>query len=246
MAQPQADEHRVEFDDARGAGAIVFDAWHGGAPRQEWFDPGYWGAAASAVTTGGRGAAHFIDAPFGACVLRHYRRGGWAARVSAASYFWQGEKHVRSVAEFRLTREALARGVSAPVPVAACYWRRGLGYRAALLMRRLPGTRTLADLALDGAAPWEAAGMLVARTHRAGLDHADLNADNLLFDATQTGWVIDLDRARLREPAEGWRERNLARLSRSLLKRRGSLDCSRVAADFARLRHAYDLEWSRA
>ena len=57
-------------------------------------------------------------------------------------------------------------------------------YRAAILLERLDDVRSLADRAAvagDGA-PWEEAGRLIARAHRAGLDHADLNAHNLLFD----------------------------------------------------------------
>jgi 3-deoxy-D-manno-octulosonic acid kinase len=41
----------------------------------------------------------------------------------------------------------------------------------------------------------------------------------------------------------GWRERNLQRLHRSLLKRRGVRDVGDVVEDFTRLREAYDAEW---
>ena len=107
--------------------------------------------------------------------------------------------------------------------------------------------RSLADRAAvagDGA-PWEEAGRLIARFHRAGLDHADLNAHNLLFDHAGDGWVIDLDRGALRIPATGWRERNLARLKRSLLKLRGDAAVDEVERDFGRLRAAYDRAWER-
>ena len=96
----------------------------------------------------------------------------------------------------------------------------------------------------DGA-PWEEAGRLIARSHRAGLDHADLNAHNLLFDPGGNGWVIDLDRGQLRIPASGWRQRNLKRLHRSLLKLRGERSEQDVERDFQRLQGAYDLAWSR-
>ena len=96
----------------------------------------------------------------------------------------------------------------------------------------------------DGA-PWEETGRLIARCHRAGLDHADLNATNLLFDPSGRGWVIDLDRGQFRIPATGWRERNLARLKRSLLKLRGQRPVAEVERDFARLRTAYDRAWER-
>ena len=107
--------------------------------------------------------------------------------------------------------------------------------------------RTLADIASqdESRAPWESTGRLVARFHRAGLDHADLNAQNILFDATGHGWLIDFDRGRLRIPATAWREQNLARLKRSLLKLRGARSVDEVGVEFAHLRRAYDHAWSR-
>ena len=57
--------------------------------------------------------------------------------------------------------------------------------------------------------------------------------------------MIDLDRGRIHIPATGWRERNLARLKRSLLKLRGQREVAAVERDFARLRDAYDRIWAR-
>lgn len=86
---------------------------------------------------------------------------------------------------------------------------------------------------------------MIARIHRAGLDHADLNAHNLLFEDSGRGWVIDLDRSQLRIPATDWREANLARLQRSLLKLRGARTVAMVQQDYATLRSAYDALWQR-
>ena len=94
-------------------------------------------------------------------------------------------------------------------------------------------------------AVWEAVGQLVAQFHRAGLDHADLNAHNILFDGRGRGWFIDFDQSRLRIPATAWREANLARLHRSLRKLRGMRSTEDVDADFARLRAAYTVAWDR-
>lgn len=63
----------------------------------------------------------------------------------------------------------------------------------------------------------EEVGALVARFHRAGIWHADLNAHNVLV--TPDGlYLIDFDRGRLRTPATAWQQANLQRLRRSLLK----------------------------
>ena len=230
-----------------GYGSILFDARLVHQAAAGWFDPEWWGTRAEPVGAGGRGAAWFVEGPFGAGVLRHYLRGGMAARFSRDRYLWRGASHTRSFAEFRLMRELLTRGLPVPRPLAASYVRDGFGYRASILLERLMDVRSLADRALvaGNGAPWEEAGRLIARFHREGLDHADLNAHNLLFDGNGRGWMIDFDRGRLRIPATHWREENLRRLLRSLLKLRGERASGEVEADFARLRRAYDLAWKR-
>jgi 3-deoxy-D-manno-octulosonic acid kinase len=60
-------------------------------------------------------------------------------------------------------------------------------------------------------------GALVARFHRAGIWHADLNAHNVLVAPGQL-YLIDFDRGRQRGPAETWQRANLQRLRRSLVK----------------------------
>jgi 3-deoxy-D-manno-octulosonic acid kinase len=129
--------------------------------------------------------------------------------------------------------------------VAAQYIHEGMFYRAAILMERLENVTSLAGLADGGDAPWEASGRLIARFHRAGLDHADLNAHNILFDEGGRGWLIDFDRGKLRIPATAWREENLARLKRSLLKLRGPRSAEDVRHEFGLLRRAYDQAWAR-
>jgi 3-deoxy-D-manno-octulosonic acid kinase len=247
MVAFDASESLTPFREGNGYGAILFDRKHIKSADPDWFDPLKWGERARPVDSGGRGGAWFIDAPSSQCVLRHYRRGGLAARVSRDQYLWHGPDRTRSFAEFRLTRALLGRGLPVPQPVAASYVRDGMFYRAAILIERLAGVSTLADLVHRGEAglPWDSTGRLIARFHRAGLDHADLNAHNILFDGSGKGWLIDFDRSQLRIPATHWRERNLARLRRSLLKLRGPRSIEQVGYDFAVLRRAYDAVWSR-
>jgi len=247
MVSFDATESLTPFRQGNGYGAILFDRTHLGKANPDWFDPGKWGERARPVDSGGRGSAWFIDAPSSQCVLRHYRRGGVAARLSRDRYLWRGPNHTRSFAEFRLTRALHARGLPVPRPVAASYVHEGLHYRAAILLERLPGVRSLGAMleADEPDIPWEATGRLIARFHRAGLDHADLNAHNILFDETGKGWLIDFDRGRLHIPATRWRERNLSRLLRSLLKLRGARTAERIRHDYVLLRRAYDAAWAR-
>ena len=226
---------------------MLCDARWAGQARPQWFDAAQWGDAATPVARGGRGGAWFVDGPFGRAVLRRYLRGGWAAKFSRDGYAWTGEEATRGFAEFRITRALHARGLPVPAPIAAAYWRNGRHYRAAILVARIEGARTLAEAFVEqgDAAPWAAAGALVARMHRAGLEHADLNADNLLFDAGGNPWMIDFDKAALHQHDSGpqWREANLARLSRSLRKQRHGRSEADADAGFARLRDAYARAW---
>ena len=240
-----ANEHLTPFRDARGYGAILFDRTQLRQPDPAWFSPVHWGEAAQPVSEGGRGGAWFIQTGEGDAVLRHYLRGGWMASLSRDGHLWRGINRVRSFAEFRLLRVLREKKLPVPLPFAAWYRREGMHYRAAILMQRLQDVRSLAALAAEGNAPWEAAGLLIAQFHRAGLDHADLNAHNILFDGQGRGWFIDLDQSRLRIPATAWREANLARLHRSLRKLRGNRSPEDVDAEFARLRAAYSAAWDR-
>lgn len=247
MASFDATEMLLPFREERGYGAILFDRKRLRQAEPQWLEPSWWGERAAPVGSGGRGGAWWVEGPFGPAVLRHYLRGGLAASLSRDRYLWHGAQYTRSFAEFRLTRVLLARGLPVARPLAATYHREGMTYRAAILLERLLDVRPLSALAASGGhdAPWDETGRLVARFHREGLDHADLNATNILYDRNGRGWLIDFDRCALRIPATGWRERNLARLLRSLLKLRGERSEQDVRYDFARLRRAYDRAWER-
>lgn len=244
MSMRESSETMLPFHHARGDGAIVFDARAlPQTPAPEWFDAAHWGADAQPVGSGGRGAAWFIDEASGAMVLRRYLRGGLMAKLSHDSFVWRGQDAVRSFAEFRLLQTLHAQGLPVPMPLAAAYWRSGRRYRAAILLQRIVGVHSFGHRVLDDAAsaPWRECGALIARFHRAGLDHPDLNAHNLLFDAGNAGWMIDFDKGRIRgDAASGWRQANLSRLRRSLDKITGGGQARAIETGFAHLLHAYD------
>ena len=214
----------VPFPNVLGTGAMLFDRALLPHADASLFDVSLLDRAnAEPVAVGGRGAAWFVHTDAGDAVLRHYRRGGVVARFSRNTYLWQGAERTRSFREFRLLRALRERGLPVPTPIAAAYWRHGTGYRAALLMLRLADTQSLGAL-LDHAVtpPWHDLGRTIARFHRAGACHADLNVDNVLMDADGKLWLIDFDRGTLRSLARGWQQANLARLQRSLRKRLGA------------------------
>ena len=178
-------------------------------------------SAASAV--GGRGSAWILDRGETQWVLRHYRRGGVPGKVVRDHYFWIGLKLSRPWWEWRLLDSLYKEGLPVPQPVAARVERRGLLYRGDLITRRIPDASSLAErLAAGDAAriPWGAIGRCLHRFHQAGVCHADLNAHNLLLDASDTVYLIDFDRGTRREGG-AWTSGNLARLKRSLDKLSG-------------------------
>jgi 3-deoxy-D-manno-octulosonic acid kinase len=212
-------------------------------PVESIFDPQFWRARGElTAVTAGRGSAWFIASGERSggrqWVLRHYRRGGFIARLSRDGYVWAGEDRVRAFAEWRLLDIMRQRGLPVPRPVAARYQRKGLCYRCDLITERIvdaePLSSVLARRTLAESA-WRAVGAAVAELHHAGVEHADLNAHNLLLDANGAVSVIDFDRGRLRAPGGAgtagiWVNRNLGRLQRSLAKISRGLPAGRYSA----------------
>jgi 3-deoxy-D-manno-octulosonic acid kinase len=200
------------------------------------FDPKFWAARGAAnPASAGRGAAWFVRWREHRWVLRHSRRGGLLAPLTRDRYVWMSETRVRTFAEWRLLHTLVARGLPVPKPVVACYQRAGFVYRCSLITERIRHARPLStELAARVLPPevWSEAGAVIARLHRAGVDHADLNAHNVLcgYGVANGGSisVIDFDRGRLRTPGE-WQQGNLARLRRSLEKISSSLPPGRFS-----------------
>lgn len=232
----------LKLDTAAGDAAILFDCARLPQATASLLDPGTPELQARPVSVGGRGAAWFVQTDAGPAVLRHFRRGGLAARASRDRYLWLGAEQTRGFHEFRLLRALRARDLPVPAPLAAAYWRSGPSYRAALLVERIAGARSLGDrLDAGETPPWAAIGRMLARFHRAGAFHADLNVDNVLMDGQDRIWLIDFDRGALRKPARGWQRANLARLQRSLRKRvRNAAACVPIDAGWRELLSAYD------
>lgn len=208
---------------ARGAGgAMLYDASCLHHPDTAVFDRSHWQALGTLETTpGGRGTVAFVRTRDGQrWVLRHYRRGGLIARLVADRYLWTGAGQTRSFREWRLLRQLRAWGLPVPQPVAARYVRDGLFYRADLLTAELPARQTLTQALQSGpvpAADWHAIGACIGALHARGVQHADLNAHNLLLGADHAVYVLDFDRGRIRERG-AWERAVLERLQRSLRK----------------------------
>lgn len=191
----------------------------------------------------GRGNTFFFTLQDQPLVLRHYRRGGLAQKLSKRHYLYTGLERTRAMREFDILMRLCRLQLPVSRPYACRVIRRGPFYQASLVTHRLAGL-TLAE-SLSGtpdlepaAATWLQTGELIARMHAAGVFHADLNAHNIMLDGKVSVSLIDFDRARVRplptgDPASGWCLANIRRLQRSLLK--VSTGRSELAAGFALL-----------
>lgn len=222
-----------------GASILIADA--GAAlPQLCWFDADWWKSRGKIIgqAHSGRGVTHFVQAEETVWVLRHYWRGGLVARLVADRYLWLGLERTRAWREFALTAHLYAQGLPVPRPVAAHVQRCGFfTYRADLITERLEGVRELTEHLQQQALPaaeWRGIGALVARFHRAGVYHHDLNCDNILRRSDGQLYVLDFDRGGLRQPAAAWQQAGLERLKRSLLKRQRQ----------ARLKYFSESDWA--
>ena len=202
-------------------GAILYDAARAGNLSPTAFEADYWRARGEIEGEArGRGAVLFIHSQGKRWVLRHYRRGGLAARIIADRYLWSGESAARPFAEWQLTYHLNRAGLPVPAPIAARYRRFGCAYRGEIITERLAEVSSLVECLAVGALSllnWIAIGRCIRRFHDLGVCHADLNAHNVLLGRGDEVYLVDFDRGSLRRPGL-WRDSNLVRLRRSLEK----------------------------
>lgn len=203
-------------------GAILYDRAELNQISDATFAPATWISATPVsgyLQSAGRGNTVILSDGQRHFVLRHYRRGGMAARVSQDAYLWLGEERTRSFMEFRLLSALARMGLPVPPPVAARYRRNGILYSADIITALVPGIQPLAARIVEKVdrAFWERIGAGIARFHKAGVNHADLNAYNVQVDRNDEILMLDFDRGRLMRGGS-WQRSNLARLQRSLEK----------------------------
>ena len=231
----------IEKNTARGA--ILYDGQLLDQIDEAWFEADYWQRQNGVIgVAAGRGATLIVKAASGTWVLRHFQRGGLVAKPFKDRYLWRRADVTRPFREWRLLMELFDRGLPVPRPVAARFERSGIWYRGDLITHYLPETQSLATLLDLGHQPepvWESIGRVLRRFHDEGVNHADLNAHNILINDRGEVFIVDFDRGEIRVSG-AWRKTNLKRLERSLRKLATQRGGAFPAVGWRALRLAYD------
>ena len=193
----------------------------------------------------GRGEIIFFSHNGHDLVLRHYRRGGLPAQISKDRYLWMGIGFSRSWREYQLLKWMQSRGLPVPRVFAAHVAKCGLFYTADLITHCLANTQSLGEALQARKIPDEVfsrIGKTIRHFHNEGVDHVDLNVNNILLDNNGAIYLIDFDRCRVRADSnERWKQENLSRLQRSFIKLRGqSTACHFTGSNWDALKQGYE------
>jgi 3-deoxy-D-manno-octulosonic acid kinase len=176
----------------------------------------------------GRARVPVVRTSSGRWVVRRYQRGGLVAGPLLRDRYLRVGRP-RPLVEASASAETLRRGIATPRVMAGAVYPSGPFYRADLVTEYVANGGDLARaLFHDERTPAErtqilhAVGGLIARAAASGIEHVDLNAKNVLLDATPGGatpLLLDLDRCRVLPPGvPGDPIPMLERLERSLRK----------------------------
>ncbi len=229
-----------------GAQVVLLNSGFAPPDPSHLFDHDAWKSAE--IVSTGRGSNWFVENDSESYVLRHFRRGGAVARILGNKYWFRSEEATRSFAEFNLLLDMRKQHLPVPEPMAAGYCKSGPWYTAQLLTRRIPDSQSWSahlvnDASSDGL--WASVGCTIAQLHRARVDHADLNAHNILVDSSGSIFIIDFDKGFKRTSVQGeWRHANLARLQRSLCKILPG-QAALIESGWQQLNDSYEYEFAR-
>ncbi len=170
----------------------------------------------------GRGNAYLIrDKYKQQIVLRHFWRGGFIAHILGDRYLACFESAKRAKDEFDLLLTMRKMGLPVPAPIAARMTKSGLFMRNDIILKEIPGARTIRKiLAERRLTPMEIGkiGENIAKLFVAGIYHSDLNISNILIDGADNVWLIDFDKCFMKRISHSVREEVLDRLYRSFEK----------------------------
>ena len=178
-------------------------------------------------------------------VMRHYCRGGLPAQLSKDQFVFQGFESSRPFKELKLLQRMRQLELPVPEPIAARCIRKGVLYRADIIMSEIANTKTLAQILSENQLAqevWVRVGQMIRQFHQQGIEHVDLNANNILLDQAGDIYLIDFDRCVQKPYSPSWAQAGLKRLKRSLDKQKANVSTTYFqASDFDSLMQGYQL-----
>lgn len=198
----------------------------------DWFEPKFWYEKQSVTgESSGRNTTYFIqysdsNETHRDFVLRHYYRGGLVSRLLNDEFLYTGLEKTRSIAELTMLQKMKDLGLPVPQPVAAMVTRvSSLWCRNDILIERIndakDGYHWLIEQELQ-AQTWQAIGATIKQFHQQGVYHSDLNIHNIMIDKSGNVYLIDFDSCEFRSHSTTWKNNNLSRLLRSLVKEKNN------------------------
>ncbi|KXI29800.1 3-deoxy-D-manno-octulosonic acid kinase [Paraglaciecola hydrolytica] len=187
----------------------------------EMFNAQYWLERNKVIgQAAGRGTTFFFRENEQDFVLRHYRRGGLIGKLIKDQYLYTGLEQSRAYLEMHLLNAMEIKQLAVPKAVAARIERRGMYYRADIILQKIPLAKDVFTHLLTSSLPstiWHKVGMAIRQLHEQQIYHHDLNIHNIMLDNQDKVWLIDFDKCHARE-GNSWKNANLQRLQRSLHK----------------------------
>ena len=187
--------------------------------QSDWFDH-HESVSESSWPAGRQAVARFVFNDT-SVVLRHYCRGGAPARVSKDRFVFCGHAQSRPYREITLLLKMQQLQLPVPQVIAARLVKHTLTYTADIMMHEINNVQTLAQIIRrrrPAHKQWLNIGATIQRFHKQGIEHVDLNANNILIDADSNVYLIDFDRCAQGNYSQRRALASLARLQRSLQK----------------------------
>ncbi len=212
--------------------------------RRNWFDiQRADGSHAWSKKQGGRQAVKKFAVNNRQYVLRHYCRGGVPAHITKDRFIFRGWQATRAYREIKMLLEMSQLGLPVPFPVAARCNAGRITYSADIIMVEIPDSESLAAILTERKLTpeeWHSVGATIRRFHRLGIQHVDLNANNILIGPDGNIHLIDFDRCTRRPYKKSWALAGISRLRRSLKKlKRANDDLFYEPSEFNNLLDGY-------
>ena len=135
----------------------------------------------------GRGQAIIFNYQTKTLVHRHYHRGGLFGRVVKDHYLGRVPTKSRAYNELVLLSSMRKLNLPVPQPIAARFEPHGITYKADILIEAISNSQTFLDALRHSevtSSDCAQLGKVIAKFHVNGIDHTDLNIQNILIDKT--------------------------------------------------------------